>query len=46
MSPGGCWAGGFLSGALKLLHLHEFPARHRNDSVWASPLWQAGEWVS
>lgn len=47
-SSGGCRAGGFLSGALKLLHLHAFPARRRNDSVRASPPWcrgQAGEWV-
>lgn len=47
-SLGGCWAGGFLSGALKLLHLHALPARHRNDSAWASPPrggWWAGGWV-
>lgn len=39
---------GFPNRCSQALHLHAFPARRRNDSVWASPSrchGQAGEWV-
>lgn len=46
--PGRLRAGGFLRGSLRILHLRAFPARHRNDSFWASPpgrCSETDEWV-